>query len=334
MNINTKNFAKFTGDKKTASEKNAEMYRDASENRAKIRKLINFKSEEVNSIISEIESIRTSKEFQNIDKISEYLLKINLTDIINTQSDLVFKPYYLTVSKVNKNYKLFICSKNHEYVVGEGYDNFNYSLNIIEIYQMLTNTKTYTQALVKIMSKTKIKINKKEEDFMNNEKIKYANNQLLIRNKIKDYIYIDKLIGDYTLLLEEINFINLDTSVNKKKSVKGQNVFFAPVRVLEGRMKEICRQLDVTANKMNKTNINKAINVFLLLGLVKEVDKNKIKDEFKLEKTNEFYYDTNWYSMPSLDDKILTNANKISEKLIDNKITVANISQDKLKNVK
>lgn len=304
---------------------------------------INLSSEVVKTIKNNLNEFANKKEnkviVKNYTKAKEELCKIDLRSVLGKEIELKVcykddlftfnNTTYITKFKSGE-YRLLVNTRGYK-KEGE-WVNFHPSLTLINLYILIYGV-SYKTAIVNLMKIFNIKINGRMQKLEQAEKIKYADNILVIRKEICKYTNLNKFISGYLYILEHLNYISLETTIDEHKQYKNNNIFFATVRDIASSMQELEKDLGITIKAKSKSSISKALSLFRAFGLIKEIEFEIAKDHFDTRKGNVAYYQKKFYSTVTINEKVLTKADKIAKKLLDNGITIKTFEYEEVKEI-
>lgn len=317
--------------------------KSAEDNIQFFKKHLNNNSNVIKTIKNKLnEFATTNKEeviVKNYNKAKEEILKIDLRNILdlNIELKVCYKDTLFNLENTtyiakfkNGEYRLFVNTRGYK-KDGE-WINFHPSLTLINLYILIYNV-SYKTALEQLMKVFNIKINGRMQKLEQAEKMKFADNTLAIRKEIPKYNNLMNFIGGYLYILEHLNYISLETTIDEYKQFKNNNIFFATVRDIAGNMKELEKILDINIKAKSKSSISKALSLFRAFGLIKEVEFEIAKDHFDTRKGSVEHYQKKFYITVILDEKVLKKADKIAKKLLDNDITIKNFEYEEVKDI-
>lgn len=189
-------------------------------------------------------------------------------------------------------------------------------INLIQIFYKLS----FFEAINYISKKVGITILCKE-----NELKKITKNKLLLSNGEFPELY--KLIHKYYYLLELFYNRSIDLCFNDV-TYNNNPVFYYPVRKIKTDIFYFNSSTKKT-NRVSLSSISSVIRVFNLLGLISIIDVKTIAESFKYDKATNLHFDINAYSIPTLNRKTLTRAEKIAKKINDNNLNIAKLNREK-----
>lgn len=189
-------------------------------------------------------------------------------------------------------------------------------INLIQIFYKLS----FFEAINYICEKVGITIICKE-----NEIKKIVKNNLLLTSGEFPEVY--KLLDKHYYILELFYNRSIDLCFN---DVRHENnlVFYYPVRKIKTDIFYLHN--NATAHKrISLSYISSIVRVFNLLGLISIIDVKTIAESFKYDKATNLHFDINAYSIPTLNRKTLTRAEKIAKKINDNNLNIAKLNREK-----
>lgn len=189
-------------------------------------------------------------------------------------------------------------------------------INLIQIFYKLS----FFEAINYICEKVGITIICKE-----NEIKKIVKNNLLLTSGEFPEVY--KLLDKHYYILELFYNRSIDLCFN---DVRHENnlVFYYPVRKIKTDIFYLHN--NATAHKrISLSYISSIVRVFNLLGLISIIDVKTIAESFKYDKATNLHFDINVYSIPTLNRKTLTRAEKIAKKINDNNLNIAKLNREK-----
>jgi|YelNatPoosite2B6_1021285.scaffolds.fasta_scaffold00021_111 hypothetical protein len=201
-----------------------------------------------------------------------------------------------------------------------------YVFSYIDIVEIMNNL-SYGKALNEILKQ--LKINVREGGWVNMQKEKYTNNITLIENADKElskrYPNLFRYIKRNMIVLEKLNCMGLANVNIEENSFNGESIFFAS-------MQHISDSLSIEDSKVDKTRVNRAINVFAILGLITKVPKSFIPSKFKkFKKINEGDHDITFFAIKEMDFGVLAEAELRAEQLKKAGVSATHITIEKIR---
>lgn len=277
-----------------------------------------------NNIICKVEQNITVNTYKDAVSVLD---KINISDFfgLNKENGKNFQ-----CSIIKDNIASINCNKRtgkYKYFTKNRNNGITYFLNIINLYELVFNVNYY-KAITDLCKITKINI--KEGQWRMSQLEIFTNNIIAIENASEEMKYrhpsLYKYIKNYLPLLEKFNCLAIANVRTLKETVNNDLVFFASVRYLQ----------EYFNNEKDASTINRTINMFAALGLVKKVHISKLPKELKqnaLKNKQKDKHAVTFYQIPELTTDLLIEAEKRVMKLNKNKITAANISTFNIKEV-
>lgn len=274
------------------------------------------------------EQLNINKESLNLSIFNSEYLNFNniytIEDLINSLSLIDFFKNIKHLDKaypciLHKNSKAWISedSKGHQRyftksLIGD-VDSFDI-LDILEIYYNMSTQEVYLKFKNMLFFH-------EEELWMSKHSYKYYRNYDILNKikKTKKYPNLKKIIGDNIDLLKSINHFGEEHIKNKAFTYEDQNIFFFSNGFL----------LDYSKYK-SKSTINKLINLFCCLGLLKKVNPTTIINSANKEKkykNNLCFYIVHDYS------QIINTAEEIAEYLVSRNIKYYSIKKSTVQNI-
>lgn len=150
-----------------------------------------------------------------------------------------------------------------------------YVFDAIDMVEIVHNVGYY-EALKLLCEWTKIEV--EGEKWIINQHVKYSRNNGKIHNADEDmavrYPILYKYIRRHLYVLKELNVIGSANLLTEDDSVEGEAVFFTASRYMADK-------LEKQGIKKSHTNINKLINMFTVLGLIKKIPIEKVPEKLK-----------------------------------------------------
>jgi len=208
-------------------------------------------------------------------------------------------------------------------------DGKSFGLNIFDLIEIRENNEIGTSISFKNARRILVRdlnITYEEREWECLQEERYINNIKEIRAFIDMKSYypnLYKLTQNYLHILEHFNAWAMANIAEKRETINGEAVFFCSLRYAEKFIKR------------DHSVISKAINLFTVLGLINKVDSEKVSKDMlsiareisqKAKKTANSIKNVelvNFYSIPLYNAELLINAERISTKLIENKVTNA-----------
>ncbi|KXZ39462.1 hypothetical protein SAMN05661008_00351 [Alkalithermobacter thermoalcaliphilus JW-YL-7 = DSM 7308] len=169
-----------------------------------------------------------------------------------------------------------------------------------------------------------LNIKTEEEEHRNMNVRKYVNNIEIIEGIdfrfMLQYPNLYKLIGKHFYILEKMNTIGIGNIRTKVESLGNDAVFFSSYQYIADFL-----------NIKSKTTVANAINMFALLGLITKVENSNIPSEMmdrakKEAKARGWKNLITFFTIPLYTERILRDAEAMAGRIIENKITISNIS--------
>lgn len=198
------------------------------------------------------------------------------------------------------NWKYF--SRNKENTEG-------YAFDIIDLMQILYGL-TYYEAFDKLCNMLLITV--QEAEWRHSQKRKYANNIAVIQRAdstlATSYTDLHRFIKRHLYLLDEMNRIGLANIVTEDESVEGESVFFSSTR-------HIAERLAARGISKDHTMVDRLLNMFASLGLIKKVHAEQLPDHLESRATEQitnekYHYHVNFYVIPPMTSEVLIEANR------------------------
>lgn len=299
----------------------------------------------IENIDNESENIK-EKAVDSFEKAEEVILNIKIDKYFNVKLKKEFKsdlfnldfPIYINKlkneydnedNKIKKGYRLFIKYPT-VWKKGGDFENHHEMINIITLYSLFFKLD-YIEALKDLMRVFNITIKGRLQTMIKKEKDKYANNIFFIREELQKYNNVYSLIGKYSFLLEYINYSSLKYTTNINYAYDKNNIFYLPVRRLNKDLIELEEKLNIKITYKATGSINRVLNMFITLGLLKEISVFTAKQVgLDTTKTSINHYNKKFYATVKMDSKLLRQAEKIAKLLLSNNITTGTISYSNL----
>lgn len=237
----------------------------------------------------------------------------------------ITKDYEAYVLHNNNGYRYYLnTTRNDKIKLVENIDNYEKPsftlINLIQIFYKLS----FFESINYICEKVGITILCKDKEVKKITK----NNLLLISNEFPE---ICKLLDKHYYILElfynrSINLCFNDIHYNNN------SVFYYPVRKIKTDIFYLHPPTTVP-KRISLSYISSIIRVFNLLGLISIIDFEVLSEEFKYNKISNSHFDINAYYVPTLNNKILTRAEKIAKKINDNNLNIAKLNREKYQKV-
>lgn len=201
-----------------------------------------------------------------------------------------------------------------------------YVLSYIDIVEIISNIN-YAKALNLIIDK--LKINVKEGGWAKMQERKYVNNIKTIENFDKElskrYPLLYRYIKRNMIVLEKLNCIGLASVNIEENSYNKESIFFAS-------MQHISSSISIDDIKVDKTRVNRAINVFAVLGLIVKVPRAWIPSKFKQhKKINREDNDITFFTIKEMDLGVLAEAEERAERLKEVGLSATHITIEKVR---
>lgn len=296
-----------------------------------ITKLFDIFTEEKNIVANELRKIKINKKgvkkmSLQVNDFQQAQVILNLVDFrqlfgfnVDLKELFILKEVAVYVDKVNNDceYRLFIQSDK---------DNYRPSLNITNIY-MLVNDCNYNKAIKDLMELYDIKVSDKVlAQTLTDEEIKYAKNIVAIRESIpKKYKNLYKLIKNYTMHFEHIQYISLESTVFKGCTYRNQTIFPLTCRRFERDLTKLEKQNNIIVKNKSFRTCSNVLALLLYLGLIMEVDINNktLQKFYATSKASDNHYNKKYYTTKLLTPQVLEAAEKKATRLLRNKITAS-----------
>lgn len=252
------------------------------------------------------------REFDSLDEVIDFLRKEDMFQIlgISAHSGKAFNcPFHHdehpsgVIINNGEGYKYFCNSPNCSFHNDKG-------LDIIDIVSKLKNLNFF-EAIQYLCEIYKIRLKNNDIKWIEEQKTKYFRNIELLsdRNFLEKYKNLSRVIRWGIHVIAEINQIGIEHIGLQYYSCEGQSVFFFSNRYLAKRLKSRSFNL-----------INKYVNLFCVLGLLKKLPKDKIPSEFrktaKLIASRTGQREIHFYIIPPL-EQVVDNAEKIAKEMIE-----------------
>lgn len=200
-----------------------------------------------------------------------------------------------------------------------------YGFNIWDLMEIISGFDMHYA--MRILVKT-LKIKYKEGEWMKIQEYKYLHNLSVIMKPEKiagDFPELYKYVKSYLPVLEKLNNIAQLHIYGEDYSVHDDAVFFSSLNYISNYHAEIY--------KTDRIKVNRAINLFALLGMVEKVDPAKVPQEVldsAINLTGEFikFNLVNIYTIPVYDYMTLKKANEVVKKLRENKVVVKYLTRE------
>ncbi|MZK49028.1 hypothetical protein [Clostridium beijerinckii] len=299
------------------------------------------------------------KKVKTFDEAKKLICKIDFRPFFNLTYDLresfqsffyyrelgIFYSAYINSIKVEDTngrkyvaYKMFIETDKRSIIGTDKIEEFEISLNLIDIYRAMFK-KNYYEAMEELATMLGIDINNKDTKYRREQKVKFANNILLLSNIADMYSNVSQLIDRNIFVLKEMNLKAIESTLTSKESYNKQAVFFCSTRHMEARLKEVAEQIIEEEQKIKTLSYNYIARLFILyrvLGLLVVVNPENVPQRMinlMPQKADKDYYDTYFYIIPEYDSITFAKAERIAKKLIKGGITLENISRIEIEKV-
>ncbi len=208
-------------------------------------------------------------------------------------------------------------------------------LDLIDLIQIINNIGYYEAVRIICVIAD---INVIEGEWTNLERQKYADNIDKIQNAdiliSQGFPKLYKYIYKYAYLLEELNQIAMGLIGSQKESIDGECIFFTSSRYIEKCLIE-------KGIKKDHTTIDRLINMFAALGIIKKIPstqlpKHLLNRAVEAKNSNPGYkHIATFYIIPKINHELLTEAQKRVTKLINAGIapTKINSKEDNIRKV-
>ena len=203
------------------------------------------------------------------DAIS-YIKKINIIQLFGIETRGISKNFSCGVMSGNIANVNVDDEGNWRYFTRDKDSIMRYSFDVIDITEIIYNVGYY-EALNLLCEMLEIEV--KEGEWVMNQHVKYSKNSGKIYNADEDmairYPALYKFINKHLYVLKEMNAIGSANLLTEDDSLNGEAVFFTASRFIEAK-------LESQGIQKSHTSINKIINLFTVLGLVKKVPLEKV----------------------------------------------------------
>ncbi|WP_027416265.1 hypothetical protein [Aneurinibacillus terranovensis] len=243
----------------------------------------------------------------------KWFRKINLLNFLGIEVG-IGKNFKCPILKSNIASVNFDEHGNWRYFTRNKENTDGYVFDIIDIMQIIYNIHYY-KALNKLCEMAKINV--KEGEWMNKQKIKYADNIIEIQNVDEEmamrYPGLFKFIKKHLYLLQEMNAIGLANISTEREAVDNESIFFASSR-------HIAEKFEEQGIKKDHSTVSRLLNMFTALGLIQKVHQKQVPthlmEKAKEQIANEEYHFTvTFYRIPEMSSEVLTAAEQRAMKL-------------------
>lgn len=299
-------------------------YAITKEKKAEIRQTL-IESDKIDALIQEIdEEIIEEMEVEIDYDISNH-------EAVNEICRLDFRPYFgLDIPRGDKFECLFFNGNTAWYSkdLKTGYYRYftmnqegkSYGLNFFDMMEVVYGYN-FGFAL-RAITRT-LKILYREGEWTMLQDLKYLQNITVVEkaNTIikKDFPVLFKYIKTYLPVLQKLLTIGASNVMSENYAVNGESVFFSSCTFIADFQKDLYKDVD-------KTKVNRAINVFATLGLIKKEDE-AVVPSFLVERARARcgqyaqFNNINFYSIPIFDHLLLKQAEEVVKLLMVNGVT-------------
>lgn len=277
------------------------------------------------------------KALKEVDLRNILGVKVELKEVFTTDLFLTHKekePRELYVNYTKDGYRIYFKRKELSYKLSGQAESFEFSLNLIDLYQLTHEDKKYYEIMEELCNMFKIEA-KKEIKFANAQKIKHADNIIALKN-IEKYPNLSKLISKNLIVLKELNDKTMDYSLTVDKSYKGETVFYAPVRKIADELKDLVKQATedgTKAKSLSASTITRLLQLYRILGLIEMVETENVPQILLTPKANELHVESVYYIIPQYNSAFLEKAEKIAKKLNKGGFKIADIQYETIKKI-
>lgn len=320
-----------------------------------IRSNLNEKGETFNYIkenfeeLAKIHAVKTKvKSYKDAEKALKEVdlrnilgVKVELKEVFTTDLFLTYKEeaqQELYINYTKDGYRMFWKRRKLSYKLSGQAETFEFSLNLIDLYQLTHDDKKYYEIMEALCNMFKIEA-KKEIKFANAQKIKNADNLIALKN-IEKYPNLSKLISKNLIVLKELNDKTMDYSLTVDKSYKGETVFYAPIRGFAKELKELVKLKQATedgteAESLSASTITRLFQLYRILGLIELVEMENVPQILltSAPKTNKLHVEPVYYIVPQYNNAFLEKAEKIAKKLNKGGFKIADIQYETIKKI-
>lgn len=262
------------------------------------------------------------------------LKEVFTTDLFLTYGEKEHQELYVNYTK--DGYRIFFKRKELSYKLSGQAESFEFSLNLIDLYQLTHDNEKYYEIMEALCNMFKIEA-KKEIKFANAQKIKHADNLIALKN-IEKYPNLSELISKNLIVLKQLNDKTLDCSLTIEKSYKGETVFYAPVRKIADELKDLVKQATedgTEAKSLSTSTITRLLQLYRVLGLIEMVETENVPPILltSAPKANELHVESVYYIVPQYNSAFLEKAEKIAKKLNKGGFKIAEIKYETIKKI-
>lgn len=273
-------------------------------------------------------------DLRNILGIKVELKEVFTMDLFLKHNKEEYQELYVNYTK--DGYRIFFKRKELSYKLSGQAETFEFSLNLIDLYEMLNENKKYYKIMEELCNMFQIEA-KKEIKFANAQKIKHADNIIALKN-IGKYPNLSELISKNLIVLKQLNDKTLDCSLTIEKSYKGETVFYAPIRKIADELKDLVKQAiedGTEAKSLSTSTITRLFQLYRVLGLIELVEMENVPQILltSAPKTNKLHVEPVYYIIPQYNSTFLEKAEKIAKKLNKGGFKIAEINYETIKKI-